>query len=44
VDLVFTDAMMPCVTDGFALARWLGENHPEIPIIVTSGDADTPGK
>ena len=40
VDLVFTDVMMPGVTDGFALARWLRENHPEIPVIVTSGDTE----
>ncbi len=38
VDLVFTDVMMPGLTDGFALAKWIGENQPEIPVIVTSGD------
>jgi CheY-like chemotaxis protein len=43
VDLVFTDVMMPGVTDGFALAKWLRENHPEIPVIVTSGDAEKIG-
>ena len=40
VDVVFTDVMMPGVTDGFALAKWMGENHPDIPVIVTSGDAE----
>lgn len=40
VDLVFTDVMMPGITDGFALAKWIIENHPEIPVIVTSGDAE----
>lgn len=40
VDLVFTDVMMPGVTDGFALAKWIAENQPSIPVIVTSGDTD----
>jgi len=40
VDLVFTDVMMPGITDGFALAKWISENQPEIPVIVTSGDAE----
>jgi len=40
VDLVLTDVMMPGVTDGFALAKWIGENQPGIPVIVTSGDAE----
>ena len=40
VDLIFTDVMMPGVTDGFALAKWMNENHPDIPVIVTSGDAE----
>jgi two-component system cell cycle sensor histidine kinase/response regulator CckA len=40
VDLVFTDVMMPGLTDGLALANWIGENQPEIPVIVTSGDKD----
>src|ERR1700761_3224676 len=38
VDLVFTDVMMPGLTDGFALAKWISENQPAIPVIVTSGD------
>jgi CheY-like chemotaxis protein len=40
VDLVFTDVMMPGVTDGFALAKWIVENQPAVPVIVTSGDAE----
>ena len=40
VDLIFTDVMMPGLTDGFALARWVSENQPNIPVIVTSGDAE----
>lgn len=31
---------MPGVTDGFALAKWIAENQPGIPVIVTSGDAE----
>ena len=38
VDLVFTDVMMPGVTDGLALAKWIAENQTAIPVIVTSGD------
>src|SRR5689334_22023277 len=38
VDLVFTDVMMPGLTDGFALAKWIGENQPDVVVIVTSGD------
>lgn len=37
VDLVFTDVTMPGLTDGFALAKWIGENQPEIPVILSSG-------
>jgi DNA-binding response OmpR family regulator len=40
VDLVLTDVMMPGVTDGFALARWIGENQPGVAVIVTSGDTE----
>jgi DNA-binding NtrC family response regulator len=40
VDLVFTDVMMPGVTDGIALAKWVVENQPAVPVIVTSGDAE----
>jgi DNA-binding NtrC family response regulator len=40
VDLIFTDVMMPGLTDGFALAAWIIENHPGLPVIVTSGDGE----
>jgi DNA-binding NtrC family response regulator len=40
VDLVFTDVTMPGLTDGFALAKWIGEKQPGTPVIVTSGDAE----
>jgi CheY-like chemotaxis protein len=39
VDLVFSDVQMPGETDGFTLARWVRSNHPEIPVILTSGVA-----
>lgn len=38
VDIVVTDVMMPGITDGFALAKWIAENQPDIPVIVASGD------
>ncbi len=40
VDVIFTDVMMPGLTDGFALAKWTSENCPNVPVIVTSGDAE----
>jgi len=45
VDLVFSDIHLsgePTGT-GYAFARWLGEHHPSVPILLTSGDgAATP--
>jgi len=40
VDLIFTDVMMPGLTDGFALATWIIENHPGLSVIVTSGNGE----
>ncbi len=40
VDLVFSDIKMPGI-DGFALARWIHQHRPEIPVILASG---YPGK
>ncbi|MET0546452.1 MAG: response regulator [Caulobacterales bacterium] len=37
VDLVFSDINMPGALDGKALAIWLSENNPQIPVILTSG-------
>jgi CheY-like chemotaxis protein len=37
VDVVFSDVRMPGRMDGFALARWLRQNHPEVPVLLTSG-------
>ena len=40
VDLVFSDIVMPGGMTGFDLADWLHDNHPEIPILLTSGFAE----
>jgi CheY-like chemotaxis protein len=41
VDIVFSDIQMPPgPMDGFALARWIGDHHPGIPVLLTSGNAD----
>lgn len=37
-DLVFSDVRMPGVNDGFDLARWVEENQPDLPVILTTGD------
>jgi len=37
VSVVFSDVRMPGPMDGFALARWLQKNHPDIPVLLTSG-------
>jgi DNA-binding response OmpR family regulator len=37
VDIVFSDVMMPGPMDGFALARWIRDNHPGIDVMLTSG-------
>jgi CheY-like chemotaxis protein len=43
VDLVFTDVVMPGM-DGIALARKLGELHPHLPVLVTTGYANAAEK
>jgi CheY-like chemotaxis protein len=40
IDLVFTDIRMPSEMDGFGLARWIRENRPGLPVILTSADAN----
>lgn len=37
VALVFTDVMLPGGQDGRELARWLGQHHPAIKIVIASG-------
>lgn len=37
VDVVFSDVRMPGGMDGFDLARWIGDHHPEVPVLLTSG-------
>lgn len=37
VDLVFSDIQMPGNIDGFALARWVRQNRPGTPVMLTSG-------
>lgn len=39
VDLIFSDIAMPGSMDGLALARQVREKFPEIPILLTSGNA-----
>lgn len=37
IDLVFSDIHMPGGLDGCDLARWVRENRPDLPVILTSG-------
>jgi CheY-like chemotaxis protein len=39
IDLVLSDVRMPGQRDGFAVARWVAEYRPHIPVILVSGDA-----
>ena len=39
VDLVFSDINLAGQLTGYAFARWLGDHHPHIPVLLTSGDA-----
>lgn len=39
VDLVFSDIVMPG-KNGFELASWIRDHHPQMPILLTSGYAD----
>ncbi len=39
-DLVFSDIVMPGGLNGFELARKIGDLHPELPILLTSGYND----
>lgn len=37
ISLVFSDVRMPGRMDGFDLARWFQQHHPDIPVLLTSG-------
>jgi CheY-like chemotaxis protein len=39
VDLVFSDINLAGELTGYSFARWLGEHHPDLPVLLTSGDA-----
>jgi DNA-binding NtrC family response regulator len=41
VDLVFSDVMMPGKLNGFGLAQWVHAIRPDLPIILTSGHAQS---
>jgi CheY-like chemotaxis protein len=41
IDLVFSDVRMPGQMDGLALAQWIRQHRPSIPVILTSGYAGT---
>lgn len=41
IDLVFSDVNMPGDQDGFDLARWVRAAFPDLPVILTSGAAQT---
>jgi CheY-like chemotaxis protein len=46
VDLVMSDIEMPSPDrmNGIGLARWIAHNHPEIPVILTSGRRRSAGE
>lgn len=37
IDLVFSDVMMPGELDGIDLAHWMAREHPQLPVVLTSG-------
>lgn len=41
VDAVFTDVQMPGGPDGLELASWLHLEHPEVAVLVTSGNVQS---
>jgi CheY-like chemotaxis protein len=40
IDVTLTDVVMPGEKNGFELADWISENHPDIEVIYMSGYAD----
>jgi CheY-like chemotaxis protein len=39
IDVVFSDLKLPGGMDGFELAAWLKRHRPELPFVLTSGEA-----
>jgi DNA-binding response OmpR family regulator len=44
VDLVFSDVNLPGTENGFALATWIRQHHPDTKVLLTSGVANAAGK
>jgi DNA-binding response OmpR family regulator len=44
VDLVFSDVNMPGNENGFVLASWVRQQHPDTQVLLTSGIANAAGK
>jgi CheY-like chemotaxis protein len=44
VDLVFSDVNMPGNENGFALATWIRQRHPDTKVLLTSGIANATRK
>jgi DNA-binding response OmpR family regulator len=40
IDAVFCDIKLPGVVNGVELARWIGEHHENLPVLLTSGKVD----
>lgn len=40
IDVVFSDIMMPGTMSGLGLVDWVDQNHPSIPVVLTSGVPD----
>jgi CheY-like chemotaxis protein len=38
IHAVFTDVTLPGQPDGFALARWIRQHRPGLPVVLTSGE------
>ena len=41
IDFVFSDVQMPGILNGHALAEWVFQNRPGLPVLLASGDLDT---
>jgi DNA-binding NtrC family response regulator len=38
IDVVFSDVRMPGEMDSFGLSKWIHQNRPGLPVLLTSGD------